>query len=1035
MKTRTAVLSEGMLEAVLLVAVTSVPLFVNYYGARPFELPKAALAGALAIAAAVFLTVVMVETATSEGGAADMWRRVRGQPIAWAALALLVATAVATAASPSRLVSFAGTPERMQGLAGLIAASVLLAASAVVAQSPRRRERLTAAIVSGAVPVAVIAIAQVLGLQAVAGVVEDRRAFGTLSNPIFLGAYCMLVLPLASAKAVRALRTGRAVSGLLWTVAGALLLVALISSASRGPMLGLAAGAVVFLLAAGAALRARALAGFGLALLLLGAVGIGLINTPQVAGQLGGLPIVGRFAQISNTTSGSQAVRLGIWSATADLVRNAPPNRLIVGHGPEQLLPALLPHGRPNLGGPGQADRLVDRAHSVAFDQLVMTGILGLLARIGLWAAWLLTALAAAGLLSGPARRRGAVGALLGGTAAGAGVWLVRPELTGATVPLGMLVGLLAFLTWAALASRAGQQGSEAGLDDGGGSNRPGAAPDGHGAVDQRPAGSGGIALALLACGAALVAESAFGIETVVPRMLAWILMGMTLAVGIGSSDGTAAQAGAPRPTAAGRRTARSVGRDRATDQASARPGRSEAVRSGVAMGLVFGTAIGLLFFMFLVTPAGADRPPTTLPLLALAALVVWAFGLLAAVDSGADGLAYIIVSLATAALLVLARNLGLLLAPDASAIVAAAVLVPVFVALGAGAMLGQRAAAAAGWFAGPAAVLYPLVAVGAVAAIVAGVLPRLRADVYFRRAIAGFETALAVDDQTRFQAAESDFTKATALYPNDDQAYSRWAELYTQLGALMPTPEQSQAAFSQAQALLNTAEGINPRQPYHTFNRGRVQLLFADQLASQGLTDEAARVAADSEVALQTVFDRVPYDPAVARELALAKLLRGKTEEAIALLEYARDDLGAEDADTYQGLARAYRAVGRDTDAESALARALSMTEPEDADPAALLQMGDLARDRGDMQSALRNYEQAVEKLGPAVDWAVLYNLGLMYRDLGSSAEAAAALQGSLARAPDEQTAERIQAALMSVLSEDSGAGPGGLPFDAPAP
>lgn len=67
-----------------------------------------------------------------------------------------------------------------------------------------------AALIGGSVPVAAYALTQALGLVAVPGIVESKaRVFGTLSNPIFLAAYLMLLVPLTVARLAAAVRAGR----------------------------------------------------------------------------------------------------------------------------------------------------------------------------------------------------------------------------------------------------------------------------------------------------------------------------------------------------------------------------------------------------------------------------------------------------------------------------------------------------------------------------------------------------------------------------------------------------------------------------------------------------------------------------------------------------------------------------------------------------------------------------------------------------------------------------------------------------------
>lgn len=1053
--TRLTSWSEGLLESAVIAAAVGVPLFVNYYGAQVFELGKTALGLTAAVIAAVGLIVVLGE-AIGLGRAADWPEALRqpdrgGRALAAAAGLLLVATGVSTIASISPRYSLAGSPERAQGLVALLAVLALFAASAVVGRRPAARRRIFAAVAAGGVPVAIAALAQAVGLQAVPGMAEsDARVFGTLSNPIFLGAYLMLLVPLALARLASAWRDGRSAVAAGWLVAVLLQVAALVLSGSRGPAAGLGAGLLVMGLAWAAAAGRKRLATGALGLGLAAIVGLAALNLALPPDSpVADAPVIGRFAQIGRTGEGSQAVRLRVWSATAELVRATSPGRLAVGHGPETLRFALLPHGRTSIGGPGQGDRLVDRAHNVIFDALTMTGLLGLLAQLAVWAAWLVAAAGAAGLARSARARRPLVMLLALGALGGAAVWFVAPALAGATVAIGLWLGCLAWLALRALQSGGRET---AGAGDGADlvSARSGPGGGGRaGSSDSAPRGDGDhgpggpplapstpvpwSAIGLLGAGAALVVESAFGIQTITTQVVAWILAGLVVAMSVASA-GTSTVAEAARPAAAsgaaglGRRLARGRASAGAALGSDAEP---SGIRAGVGLGLVFGLAMGGAFYSHLLY--GVERTPDTVPVLLALVVSTWLAGLLAALDAGADPIAYALPSLGGAALWYLVQTLALLAARDVGVLYVVLLTWTMASVILAGAFLARpgpgpgpgRGPGGTPFLSGPIGIVYPLVAVGAVALVYGPVAARVRSDMYFRSATVNFDVALASDDEQRFQDAEAIFTRAVGLYPGDDRMYSAWSERYALLGGLVPTVDQQQQAYTQAQAYITQAETLNPAMPYHTFNRGHVQLLFAEQLASQGREEDAATVAAESEVAIQTVFDVVPYDPAIANELALAKLLRGKVEEAVALLEYSRDSLDAENGQTYQLLSRAYTAAGRTEDSEAALQRSLQYADPSQQDPGALLQLGDMARREGDLMRAVTYYEQAVEQLGPRVDWAIMFNLGLLFRDTRQYNAAVQALQAAMTLAEgDPQAQDQVQAALLEVLQD----GPGGV-------
>jgi tetratricopeptide (TPR) repeat protein len=231
---------------------------------------------------------------------------------------------------------------------------------------------------------------------------------------------------------------------------------------------------------------------------------------------------------------------------------------------------------------------------------------------------------------------------------------------------------------------------------------------------------------------------------------------------------------------------------------------------------------------------------------------------------------------------------------------------------------------------------------------------------------------------------------------------------------------EKMASAFNTAQNLLGRAEAINPAMVYHVYNRGHVQLLAAQIMSTDPkLAPSVEGIAQNAELALQQAFDTLTYDPQVANELAMAKLLQpSKSAEGLALLEYSRDSLDDKNATTYQLLAEAYRQAGDTAKADEAVKRAGELGAADD--PGVLLRLGDEARQAGDFMTARSKYEQAVKILGNRVDWKILFNLGLLYRDSGDSQLAAQSLSDAMRLAPQDAQ-DTIQQALMDVLKANS--------------
>lgn len=981
----------GALEAALLLAVLTVPAFINYYGFSVFELPKAALLVSFGLLAAVFGLIALVEGRGA--GLRTAWR----QPLVLAALLGALAALVATLGSSQPRLSFLGSLERAMGLATGLATLALFLAAAWLAREPARRDRIATLLIAGSLPVAAYALSQALGLVAVQGTVESAsRVFGSLANPIFLGAYLMLVLPLSLARLAQAVRAER--GGVFAGYACVILvqLLALVFSGSRGPLLGLWVGGLVLVLAYALLRSWRGLAWGIVGLATAGLLFLLVFNLPvSPLAPLRELPVIGRFGRIADTSAGSEAARLRIWRSTNTLLAEEP-ERLLIGHGPETLKYALIPHAETYIAGRGQAGRLVDRAHNVLLDALAMTGLPGALALLLTFGAWLHGAATAAGLAPDRADRRRLAYALAGGTLLGALLWPLAPPYGAAATLLGMLGGLGLYLLGKLIRPRHPEP--DAALEG----SVPGAT--------ETP----WLALALLAAGAAALVEAAFGIQTVVTQLVFWVMAG--LLAGLAAGD-RAATASLPAPAAPPRQRA-------ARARAEPLPAEGRVLTLswsavGAALGLASGALLAVILYdLWLV---GTPFLPDAGLVLALLLGAGAAAGLLATLDLGESGTAWLLAAGLTVLSFVLLRVLVLAMAQDASWLYAALLLWLVALVPLAGTALRGRAAAEAPAWIGPAGIAYPLLALPAGAAILALAIAPVRADIYFQSALANFDAALAGDDALRFADAETLFGRATALNPHEDSYLIAWGERFMRVGAQAADLSAAAQAFGRAQSLVQQAELLDPDMPYHTFNRGQLQLVFAQRLPPD--SPQLPEVAGNAVVALQQVFDRVPYDPAVANQLALGKLLLGDVAGATQLLEYARDTLDDENGETLRLLGEAYRAAGRSEEARAALQAAIDRGQGLSAADrmASLLALGELARTAGDLPAAIGYYEDLLARGGG--DWRVLFNLGLVYRDAGDLDRALAALSQTLSVAPqDETTLGQIQSALDTVSARKSG-------------
>jgi tetratricopeptide (TPR) repeat protein/O-antigen ligase len=211
--------------------------------------------------------------------------------------------------------------------------------------------------------------------------------------PGFIGAFVLVAsLPIQATES-RRLATIEAL-----TLALALLvqLTCIFLTQSRGPWLGALAGGVIFvlLLETWSRIGRRMLVGTVAVLVALAAFLV-VFNLPQSPlAPWRSVPYVGRLGQLSQLDDGTGRVRVLIWQGTYALLTQHPnvgfapdplgPFRLLVGYGPDVMHAAYNPVYPPALGDLESRNASPDRNHNDLLDHLVMTGIFGLLAYLGL---------------------------------------------------------------------------------------------------------------------------------------------------------------------------------------------------------------------------------------------------------------------------------------------------------------------------------------------------------------------------------------------------------------------------------------------------------------------------------------------------------------------------------------------------------------------------------------------------------------------------------------------------------------------------
>jgi O-antigen ligase len=212
----------------------------------------------------------------------------------------------------------------------------------------------------------------------------DGRFEGTLGNPAYVDPYLIFSMFYAAY-----LWTQRKIAGTLtslWAwgywVLIAVLAFFFILGQTRGAFIGLGVGIFIFLLyllfSKNSTLRKWSAIVLGILVVLAG-VGFAIRNIPAVQK----LP-EGRLLQLSVTDATAQT-RFWVWGEAWKGFLERP----VFGWGPENFTTVFDKFFNPNFYIPGQnAETWFDRAHSVFFDYLSETGIVGLLCYLSMFVAF-----------------------------------------------------------------------------------------------------------------------------------------------------------------------------------------------------------------------------------------------------------------------------------------------------------------------------------------------------------------------------------------------------------------------------------------------------------------------------------------------------------------------------------------------------------------------------------------------------------------------------------------------------------------------
>jgi len=366
-------------ELLLIGFVAAYPLLINPFAAPVFGLPKVTFLKLVAIAIAGLWVVSAINKGSFRLDRSDLTLPL----ITFFSIALL-----SSLQSIHPLTSLNGQYGRWEGMMTIVCYFVIYLAASSAAKNTSVFKPLFIAMLSSAALVSIAAIIEpfwtnpfLLFAKIYCAVgfgepntFETGRSLATFGNPTFLAAYLAFVLPIALS-CLFANRRDIAPGYLLYP-ASLLITIALLLTFGRGAWIGAVAG--IFLVGALNRHRLKQLSGY---LVAVTAVFVLSLVIVQFAGTT--YSVTDRVASIFKV-EGSTLTRVQMWGASLPLISENP----LLGSGPDTFKYVFGKY-KPEGWVERLSDPPVDKAHSDSLQVAVTSGVLGLVAYLWIFIAFL----------------------------------------------------------------------------------------------------------------------------------------------------------------------------------------------------------------------------------------------------------------------------------------------------------------------------------------------------------------------------------------------------------------------------------------------------------------------------------------------------------------------------------------------------------------------------------------------------------------------------------------------------------------------
>ena len=480
MPTKLSRYCDGILEITWLVAIIVVPVFFNIYSSRIFEPDKLTLLRSLTLIMLAIWVIKLLEQGASQKEShitSEWFKSIIKVPLIIPVLATAIVYVIATIFSVSPATSLWGSYQRLQGTYTTFSYFIIFLVIIGNLRQRSQAERLITTIIVASLPVSLYGVLQRYKIDPIpwGGDVAIRIA-SNMGNSIFVAAYLIMVFPITMGRIVESFRailneTGFIISDFARATAyvfiGALQVISLYFTGSRGPTLGWLVGCFILAIILALSWRKRA---YVVGIILVAILILSFLMVLNIqGGPLEGLrnsEAIGRFSQLLDPQSNNARVRTYIWQGAAKLV--APhkplqypdgrmdlynPIRPLIGYGPESMYVAYNPFYPPDLTLVEKRNASPDRSHNETWDSLVITGIAGLFVYLLLFGSVLYYGLKWLGMIQNSKQRNLFLVLFLGcGLVVGVGfiLWRGVPYL-GAGLPFGMVLGLVLYFTYIVL--------------------------------------------------------------------------------------------------------------------------------------------------------------------------------------------------------------------------------------------------------------------------------------------------------------------------------------------------------------------------------------------------------------------------------------------------------------------------------------------------------------------------------------------------------------------------------------------------------